>query len=99
MKIASRFYRSAAIGSAVALAVGLSGCIDDKYDLSDIDTTARINFNDLVLPVKMAPVELQNVIEADASDDLESDAEFRYNVETGEYYIQTDGTFDVDDIT
>lgn len=99
MKIASRFYRSAAIGSAVALGVGLSGCIDDKYDLSDIDTTARVNFNDLVLPVKMAPVELQNVIEADASDDLESDAEFRYNVETGEYYIQTDGTFSVDDIT
>lgn len=86
------------MGTAATLAIGLTGCIDDKYDLSDIDTTVRINVNDLVLPVKMDPVELQNVINADSSDDQTSTSEFRYNAQTGDYYIMTDGEFNAEDV-
>lgn len=99
MRIAKQLSRFALMGGAAVLAFGLTGCIDDKYDLSDIDSTVRVNVNDLVLPVKMAPVELRNVISADASDDTESTSNFRYNVATGEYYIQTDGEFDAEEIT
>lgn len=34
----------------------LTSCIDDNYDLSDVDTTSRINVNDLVLPVNIDPI-------------------------------------------
>ncbi len=49
----SKFLCCAAAASAV---VGLTGCVDDKYDLSDIDTTTRIQVNDLVLPVNIDAV-------------------------------------------
>lgn len=40
----------------------LTGCIDDNYDISNADTTSRINVNDLVLPVNIDPVRLGDVI-------------------------------------
>lgn len=43
----------------------LTGCIDDNYDISNADTTSRINVNDLVLPVNIDPVRLGDVIKID----------------------------------
>lgn len=43
----------------------LSGCIDDNYDLSDIDTTSKFSFNDLTLPLNLDPVTLDNIIKID----------------------------------
>ena len=40
----------------------LSGCIDDNYDLSDIDKTTQINVKDLVLPVNIDAIELSQII-------------------------------------
>lgn len=40
----------------------LSGCIDDNYDLSDIDKTTQINVNDLVIPVNIDAIELSQII-------------------------------------
>lgn len=41
----------------------LSGCIDNDYDLSDIDKTTQINVNDLVIPVNIDAIELSDIIE------------------------------------
>ncbi|MDE5657722.1 MAG: hypothetical protein K2I25_01540 [Muribaculaceae bacterium] len=41
---------------AALTTVALTGCVDDKYDLSDIDTTAGIKVNDLVVPVNIDAV-------------------------------------------
>lgn len=57
---------------ATALAVGLSGCVDSDYDLSDIDTTSRIPVNDLVIPVNIDPVKLGDVITYDDDSEIKA---------------------------
>ncbi len=49
-------------------AVALSGCIDDKYDLSDIDTTTELTVNDLTVPVSLKDIYLEKIIDLDESD-------------------------------
>lgn len=39
--------------TAVLTAVVTTGCVDDSYDLSDIDTTTRIEVKDLTIPVNI----------------------------------------------
>lgn len=34
-------------------AASVTSCVDDKYDLSDIDTTARIQVDNLTIPVNV----------------------------------------------
>lgn len=41
----------------------LAGCIDDNYDLSDIDTSVEVKINDLVIPVNLGTVTLNSVID------------------------------------
>lgn len=48
---------------ALFAASGLTGCVDNSYDLANLDKTTRINVNDLVIPVKVAPIVLGDVIE------------------------------------
>lgn len=47
----------------------LSGCIDNNYDLSDIDTTSKIAVKDLVIPVNLEPVKLNSIIKIDTDGD------------------------------
>ena len=48
-----------------ALAAAAWGCVDDKYDLSDIDTTSIFSVKDLVLPANIDPVKLGTIITYD----------------------------------
>lgn len=59
-------YLQAALPAAVLLA--LTGCIDDKYDLSDIDTTTQLKVNDLVIPINISEITLDNIIDVDPED-------------------------------
>lgn len=76
---------------ALAL-VGLSltGCIDDKYDLSDIDTTARVEVNDLVIPINIGEVKLKNIF------DLSDDGIIKE--QDGRYVLVRDGSFESEPI-
>lgn len=49
----------------MALAAALGGCIDDSYNLDDIDTTTEIKVNDLTLPVNIDQVTLDDIITFD----------------------------------
>lgn len=51
--------------SALASLALLSGCIDDNYDLSNIDTSVEVKVNDLVIPVNLGTVTLNSVINLD----------------------------------
>ena len=42
----------------IAAMLLLTGCMDDNYDLSNIDTTSEVKVNGLVLPVNVKPVTL-----------------------------------------
>lgn len=62
------------MASASALLM-LPGCIDDNYDLSDIDTTTELKVNDLVVPLNLKSITLDNVIDIDEND---PDATIKY---------------------
>lgn len=63
----------------------LFSCINNDYDLSDVDTTVEVNVNDLVIPVNLDTITL------DAMLDLEDDS--RIQKVNGEYAVVEDGTF------
>lgn len=73
------------VGALLALTL-LTGCFDNKYDLSDIDDTIGIEVKDLVVPVNLDPVEFSAVIDLDDQDGLEVN-------ELGQYAISKSGSF------
>ncbi len=48
----------------------LSSCIDEKYDLDNIDTTAEFKVNDLVIPLNLDEIKLESLIDLDESGDI-----------------------------
>lgn len=78
-----------------ALLTTAAGCIDDKYDLSDIDTTSRFTVNDLTVPMNLDEIRLKSIIEIEEDSKLQifTDAEGR------QYYaVQETGTFSSDPV-
>lgn len=63
----------------------LSGCIDSDYDLSDIDTETEIRVNDLVLPVNIDQMTLDDVISIDKDSKLK--------IIDGKYAVVVEGEF------
>jgi hypothetical protein len=84
------------IGLSALSVLVLSSCVDNDYDLSDIDTMARFKTKNLVVPLNLDEITLDQVM------DLDEDSEIKTfkNEETGEtwYGIKKDGTFDSDPI-
>lgn len=74
--------------------VTLTGCFDDNYDLSDIDTTTEIKVKDLVLPFNLDPVTLSDIIEIKDDEQIK---EITLNGQTF-YAVQESGTFKSDPI-
>ena len=74
----------------------LSSCVDSDYDLSDIDSMARFKTKNLVVPLNLDAITLDQVM------DLDEDSEIKKfeDPETGKtwYAIKKDGTFDSDPI-
>lgn len=61
----------------------LTGCIDDDYDLSDIDTTVQVQVKDLTVPVNLDKILLKNILKPDSGSSLkELDGEYAV-VQTG----------------
>ncbi|MDE6548716.1 MAG: hypothetical protein K2L22_06940 [Muribaculaceae bacterium] len=62
----------------------ITSCVDDKYDLTDIDTTSRFTVNKLTVPVNLSEIKLENVINLDDNENI--------TVVNGEYVIQKGGS-------
>lgn len=73
--------------AVIALAVpALTGCIDDKYDLSDVDTTVRVNVDNLTVPVNIDQVTLKSIMDLDADSKIKVvDGAYAY-VDNGEFH-------------
>lgn len=67
----------------LAAALVLAGCVDDKYDLTDIDTTSRITVDNLTIPVNLGEIELENVLELDDNENI--------SIINNQYVIRKDG--------
>lgn len=74
--------------AAAVAAPLLTGCVDDDYDLSDIDTTARLNVKDLVVPINLDEILLENIIKV----------EDQVEIVDGKYAIVQSGDFTSDPI-
>lgn len=75
--------------AASAATFSLFSCINNDYDLSDIDTTVEVNAN-VTIPVQMDEITLHSVL------DLEEGSQIKeFN---GEYAVIEDGTFESDKI-
>lgn len=71
--------------SLVAVAAtAFASCVDDNYDLSDIDTTVRVMVNDLTVPVNLDEIELKSILKE--GDEIK--------IVDGRYVITEDGTFE-----
>ncbi len=49
----------------------LTGCVDDKYDLTDIDKTSRFTVDNLTVPINLSEIKLENVINLDDNENIE----------------------------
>lgn len=79
---------------AILLGVALTGCVDDNYDLSDIDTTSRLEVNDLTIPVNIDAVTLSDILNIKEDSKIKS-----VTIDGKEFYAFTEsGTFDSDPI-
>lgn len=65
-------------------------CVDDTYDLTDIDSTVGVKVNDLVVPLKLDAITLQNFF------DLEDNSQIKEI--NGEYAILEEGSFESNSI-
>ncbi|MDE5633219.1 MAG: hypothetical protein K2I51_00940, partial [Muribaculaceae bacterium] len=72
----------------------LSGCVDDNYSLSDIDTTTRINVDNLVIPINLDEIHLSDILEID------DDSKIKIVTVGGKefYAFSETGSFSSDDI-
>ncbi len=68
----------------------MNGCKSDDLDLGDIDTTMKFDVNDLVLPVKLYPIQFRDMIDLTDNDDIK---EFN-----GEYVLLKEGDFKSEEI-
>ena len=86
-------YKSLSRLSLTAVAVAclpFAACTDDNYDLSDIDTTAEIKVNNLVVPVNLDEITLSNVFDLDEGSVLKEI--------DGIYAVLVDGEFKSEEI-
>ena len=85
---------SVAVFAIAALFCG--SCVNNSYDLSDIDTTAKVQVKDLVIPINLDAVNLDKVI------DLNDDSQLQEVTDplTGQkiYAVVKDGSFSSDPI-
>ncbi len=71
------------LASLPLIAALLTACVDDNYDLANINTDVEIKVNDLVVPINLDAITLSNAIE-------EGDV---VKVVNGEYAVVVDGSF------
>ena len=78
--------------AVVILAGGFiaTGCIDENYDLSNVDTTAELQVKDLVLPLDIDEIAMREFINIEDTG--------RIQVINGEYVLIDSGTYSTDDI-
>lgn len=55
-------YAKLLLSLGVVALTTFTGCVDDDYDLSDIDTTVQVQVNDLTLPINFDPIQLKSVL-------------------------------------
>lgn len=83
------------IGLSIFSLIALSSCFDNDYDLSDIDTTVKVQTKNLVVPINLDAITLDQVL------DLDEGSEIIDTIDTSGkriYAIKKEGSFGSDNI-
>lgn len=89
--------RSLFIGCFALSLCGLASCTDDKYDLDDVDTTAAIKLDNLVVPVRLSSITLDDVLDID-KDDPDNPVKLVTSNGVSFYAIEESGEFEADEV-
>lgn len=83
--------------STLAVSLGLASCVDDRYDLSNIDTTIGVNVKDLTLAMKLDPIQMQKLVDLEEGDQIQE----LIDPATGKkvYAVKEEGDFKSDPIS
>lgn len=77
-------------GSAVLSLLALSACVNDDYDLSDIDTTVHLQTKELTVPINLDYLTLDQVMDLDDDSEIVKDVDENGNPI---YAVKKEGTF------
>lgn len=80
-----RHIRLSAVAIAAAWTLSLTGCVDDSYDLENVNTDIEVKVNDLVVPVNLDAITLDNAFNLEPGSVIKEI--------NGEYAVVVDGTF------
>lgn len=80
-----------AVTATTLAAATLTGCVDDAYDLENINTDVEVKVNDLVVPINLDAITLSNAFDLDPESVVKEI--------NGEYAVVVDGKFKSDPIT
>lgn len=81
------YFHVLAMAGALTTAV-LTGCVDENYNLEDIDTTMKFQVNNLTLPLNLAPVKLEDLVDLTSEEGIDTI--------NGEYVLLKEGQFTSD---
>lgn len=77
-----------------AFSAVLTGCIDDKYDLANVNTESEFKVNDLTIPLNLEPVVLDSIIKVKEGDQLK-----KYELNGHVFYaVEQNGNFNSEPI-
>lgn len=81
---------------SLTILVLLSSCVNSDYDWDDIDTTSRVSVKDLVVPIRIDKIKLDQVLDVDS----ESQIKKVLDPSTGEYIyaVMESGSFESNSI-
>lgn len=77
------------VGAGTAMLI-MSGCIDNNYDISDIDTTVKVNADQLVIPINIDEISMGSIINLHEDDIVK--------IIDGKYTILREGDFTSENI-
>ncbi len=80
----------------LVITFAVSGCIDEDYDLSDIDGSVELQVKDFTIPMNIDDIKLENIIDIDGSGQIKDvDGEYAFieegNFNSGNISIPTVG--------
>lgn len=74
----------------ISAVLSMTSCVDNNYDLSDIDSTSRIEVKNLVVPINLDAITLNNIIDINEGDAV--------TIVDGQYAIIKEGDVNAEEI-
>lgn len=83
--------RQSLMSISVLTGLLMTGCVDDAYDLEDINTDIEVKVNNLVVPINLDAITLSNAFDLDPESVIKEI--------NGEYAVVVDGDFESSSVT